>query len=560
MPSARLAARPAVHPSGDSRRPYGRRPTLAALVAVIAFLGVLGAAIVSAGPAGAAVTPPAQGWNSTEAALPANAGTATTLGNVIISSSSCPAVNGCVSVGGYHDTGTLPWGVIETQNGTSWTETQAPEPSNAGTGGNQGFWFGSQNCGNSQPCRAVSCPSAGFCVAVGEFSDSAGFDQPVVDTLANGAWTSAQGALPSDAATDSTTVNPDAWLYSVSCSSSTSCVAVGTYRNTSDNVNGFVATLSGTTWSAQAAPLPSNANTTGSVLVAVSCPSATFCVGAGSYPDDTAGNPSNGWLVVDANGTWTGTTAPQPAGTGDDADGHQDSIESGVACPSAASCVATGHYADASAEQLAAHRHVERDRLDRPPGPGALGRQHGADLRAAGLGLVWLAVVVRGGRFLPEHLARHLRAHRHAEQRLVERHRGAAARQYRRDRSGRPPRRGLVPDPVLLPDGGLLRRDRGDGIRLPRHPLGRDVACARGAAADQRQHDDGIHRRPGSGGGVQLTCVVRRRGRLPRYERQRAGVSRRRRGPAGLLARRLRRRHLRLRQRRLLRLDRRPCT
>jgi hypothetical protein len=349
MPSARLAARPAVHPSGDSRRPYGRRPTLAALVAVIAFLGVLGAAIVSAGPAGAAVTPPAQGWNSTEAALPANAGTATTLGNVIISSSSCPAVNGCVSVGGYHDTGTLPWGVIETQNGTSWTETQAPEPSNAGTGGNQGFWFGSQNCGNSQPCRAVSCPSAGFCVAVGEFSDSAGFDQPVVDTLANGAWTSAQGALPSDAATDSTTVNPDAWLYSVSCSSSTSCVAVGTYRNTSDNENGFVATLSGTTWSAQAAPLPSNANTTGSVLVAVSCPSATFCVGAGSYPDDTAGNPSNGWLVVDANGTWTGTTAPQPAGAGDDADGHQDSIESGVACPSAASCVATGHYADASA-------------------------------------------------------------------------------------------------------------------------------------------------------------------------------------------------------------------
>ena len=136
----------------------------------------------------------------------------------------------------------------------------------------------------------------------------------MVDTLANGAWTSAEGALPSDAATDSTTINPDAWLYSVSCSSSTSCVAVGTYRNTSDNTNGFVATLSGTTWSAQAAPLPSNASTTGSVLVAVSCPVGDLLRRGRVVPDDTAGNPSNGWLVVDANGTWTGTTAPEPRG------------------------------------------------------------------------------------------------------------------------------------------------------------------------------------------------------------------------------------------------------
>jgi hypothetical protein len=122
MPSARPAARP----SDDTRRPHGRRRTVASLVAVVSLLGMLGVVIVSTAPTGAAVTPPAQGWNSTEAALPSNAGTATTLGTVTIASSSCPAVNGCVSVGGYHDTGTLPWGLIETQSGTRWTETQAP--------------------------------------------------------------------------------------------------------------------------------------------------------------------------------------------------------------------------------------------------------------------------------------------------------------------------------------------------------------------------------------------------------------------------------------------------
>ncbi len=310
----------------------------------------LGAAVVSAGTAGAAVTPPSQGWSSVEATLPSNAGNATTLGHVSVASSSCPAVNGCVTVGGYHDAGGQPWGVIETQSGNSWTETQAPEPTTAGSGVNQAFWFGSQNCGSSQPCRAVSCPSTSFCLAVGEYADTGAFDQPVVDTMAGSTWTSAQGALPSDAATDTTTVHPNAWLYSVSCTSATSCVAVGSYRNTSNDQNGFVATLSGTTWSAQAAPLPSNAIASGSLLVAVSCASATFCVGAGSYPDTSAGNPSNGWLVVDANGSLTGITAPQPAGAGDDADGHQDSILSGVACPAATSCVATGHYNDTNGD------------------------------------------------------------------------------------------------------------------------------------------------------------------------------------------------------------------
>ncbi len=405
MPSARPAARPSARPIRRHAAPVRAAPALASLVAVIAFLGTVGVAIVTAGPTGAAVTPPAQGWNSTEAALPTNAGTATTLGNVTIASSSCPAVNGCVSVGGYHDTGTLPWGLIETQNGTSWTETQAPEPSNAGTGANQAFWFGSQNCGTSQPCRAVSCPSAAFCVAVGEYTDSAGFDQPVVDTLANGAWTSAEGALPSDAATDSTTVHPDAWLYSVSCSSSTSCVAVGTYRNTSDDVNGFVASLSGTTWSAQAAPLPSNARRD-----RVVAGRSVVCVADLLRRGRVVSRQHGGEPVERVAGRRRQRDLDRHHGSPARRRGRRrrrtpglDREQRGV--PVRHLVCRHGPLRGHQREQLAAHRHVERDQLDRPPGPGARRRQHHAELRGAGLGLLRLTVVVRGRRFLPEHLA-----------------------------------------------------------------------------------------------------------------------------------------------------------
>jgi hypothetical protein len=337
-------ARSPRHPA----RPALRRLGLP-LVAVVTVLSGLGVLVGGAGPAGA-VTPPHQGWTSTEAPLPADAGNSTAFDNVYLASSACPVANGCVTVGWYHDTGGKAWGLIETQSGTTWTDTEAPQPANSGSGTNQGFWLGSSQCGFFAPCRAVSCPSATACVAVGEYTDSAGFDQPVVDTLSGGTWTSAEGALPGDAATDSTVVHPFAYLYSVSCTSSTSCVAVGAYRNTSGDNAAFIATLSGTTWSAQPAPLPANAGTFGSLLTTVSCSSATLCAGGGYYRDNTSGEPFNGLLVTLANGVWTGIAAPQPAGAGNDADGHQSSFTSGVACPSAASCVATGGYEDASGD------------------------------------------------------------------------------------------------------------------------------------------------------------------------------------------------------------------
>ncbi len=157
---------------------------------VVSLSGALvlmaGIAIAGVQPAGA-VTPPDQGWTTVEAPLPNDAGPSP---DVYVASSTCPAQNACVSVGDYEDAGTHWWGVIETQSGTSWSDTEAPEPANAGSGSVQYAKFGSSQCGFFLvSCTAVSCPTTTFCVAVGGYEDTAGFTYPLIDTFANGKWT-----------------------------------------------------------------------------------------------------------------------------------------------------------------------------------------------------------------------------------------------------------------------------------------------------------------------------------------------------------------------------------
>jgi hypothetical protein len=312
------------------------------LSGVVVLLAGLGFLVAPAAPA--AAQPPAQGWTTTEAPLPTDAGNGSTDPDVYTASSTCPAANACVTVGWYSDTSGRAWGLIEQQNGTSWTDTEAPNPPGAGSGSDQGFYFGSSNCGFNQPCHAVSCPTATFCVAVGGYEDAAGYTEPVVSTLSNGSWSSADGALPNDAATDAGPTNfPDASYYSVSCASTTSCVAVGTYVNTSGVTNGLIATLSGTAWTAQPAPRPSDA-TNFLQLNGVSCPTASFCAVTGFYNDTSSPDAFNGWLLTSTNGIWTGGMAPEPSGAGDDTDSHQYAGTTQVTCPSATDCVVTGLY------------------------------------------------------------------------------------------------------------------------------------------------------------------------------------------------------------------------
>lgn len=177
----------------------------------------------------------------------------------------CPSATGCVAVGGDIDTG----------QGQQWSATPIPPPP-----------------GKTAPypqLSAVSCPSVSSCAAVGSYQT---IGQPgLITTWSGSAWASAPAPMPTGAA------KPHYVQFNaVSCPSATACAAVGIYPDSSGYGQGVIETGSATTWTAAKAPLPANDlpvsfTAKGSIgppeLSAVACPSQSSCVAVGSYVDTT---------------------------------------------------------------------------------------------------------------------------------------------------------------------------------------------------------------------------------------------------------------------------------
>jgi len=186
-----------------------------------------------------------------------------------LSSVSCPSATACTAVGG---------NLAATWDGNSWTFEQPPNPAGI----------------SSVTLNAVSCSSPSACIAVGQ----AGSTQPLAERWDGSSWTVQPTPTP----------GTDDGLMSVSCSSSTWCLAVGT-PEVAESWNGAnwslasnppvvlgvfctdaascmavgggpmpqAAAWNGLTWSTQQIPL----STTG-VLVGVSCTSPTACTAVGN--------------------------------------------------------------------------------------------------------------------------------------------------------------------------------------------------------------------------------------------------------------------------------------
>jgi hypothetical protein len=188
----------------------------------------------------------------------------------------------------------------------------------------------------------VACWSAGSCLAVGFYRDASDDYQPLVVPISDGnpATTSAV-TLPADAG-----ANPDAVLDSVSCTSSGTCFAVGYFVDTAGHYEGLVVPVTdGSVGTAQEVSLPSDAATSTSVLgqlQSVSCAASGPCDAVGLY------NTSDGQeaLVVPlvSGQAPIGEQAPTPAGPA----GGQSAQLTGVSCASGGSCVAAGTFLDAS--------------------------------------------------------------------------------------------------------------------------------------------------------------------------------------------------------------------
>jgi hypothetical protein len=223
---------------------------------------------------------------------------------------SCVTANNCLAVGIDYNAFKKAGGPLaETWNGRSWRIVGVALPQ----GATAGILLG------------VSCVAAARCVAVGFYDKGSGRRFALADTWSGKTWTPAQPPAPG---------GPDTALDGVSCTSVSSCVAVGSYtKNTGRNSARapLAETWSGRKWT-EAGPPARRGGLSVSGLGAVSCESAARCVAVGAGMK----SPVSGGVIESWNGkTWSITRGPALPG-------DIGAAQTGVSCPSAGSCVAVG--------------------------------------------------------------------------------------------------------------------------------------------------------------------------------------------------------------------------
>lgn len=181
----------------------------------------------------------------------------------------------------------------------------------------------SPNAGSdSNDLYSVSCISTTSCVAVGASIDNTNLDSLAM-TWDGTTWTIL--TTPSEASSDDL-------LVSVSCASPTSCVAVGRQDDAGTDQS-FAMSWDGSAWTTAVVPSVGADN----FLEAVSCVSATFCVAVGASFDGTKYQT----LIATWNGNaWAIAVSPN--------EGSDSNFLSSVSCTSAMSCAAIGQYVDGS--------------------------------------------------------------------------------------------------------------------------------------------------------------------------------------------------------------------
>ncbi|HEX7245257.1 MAG TPA: PKD domain-containing protein [Solirubrobacterales bacterium] len=229
---------------------------------------------------------------------------------------SCMQANRCVAVGenwslDVHTRATL----AEFWDGKSWSPMTTPDPPGLDEGWKHewyAFFLG------------VSCTPNEDCVAVGRYRDPSETVKPLAEHWDGSEWVITSPAEPAG--------GTEARLESVSCTSAANCVAVGSYRNASNVQKTLAEHWDGSEWTIESAPNPGSASA--SRLTGVSCPTSTTCVAVGSY--QSAGTERT--LAVHlVDGAWTIHETPNP-GTQVLTDLAQ------VSCSSPSQCSAVGYF------------------------------------------------------------------------------------------------------------------------------------------------------------------------------------------------------------------------
>jgi hypothetical protein len=225
-----------------------------------------------------------------------------------LASISCPSTSDCVAVG--YDVRSA---LSETWNGVKWIVRPVSLPAGTASGSLQ----------------SISCPSTSMsgCTTVGDYIPPSGNEAALAERWTSGHWV-IQPTPATAGGGDGT-----ALLSGVDCLKASDCIAVGTdgFANSGQS-SGLVEQWNGSTWTVVPSPALPGFNWT--ILNSVSCSSPTACVAVGSTLDLTSDDQTaiaEGW-----NGAqWTMLTLPVPAGA------TQSDLGS-VSCAATSGCVAVG--------------------------------------------------------------------------------------------------------------------------------------------------------------------------------------------------------------------------
>jgi hypothetical protein len=265
-------------------------------------------------------------------ALPtwSSSSTPTLSGRNDLRSVTCTWQASCFAVGSSASTG-LPTAMIESWNGSEWSVTQ------------------SQSRGVDSWLNSVACPTSAWCVAVGGDSPTGDSDNPLdqtlVEVLTGGRWSVIPSPTPGNGDQND--------LQSVACTSPAFCMAAGSYSPVSNPYDPEVKPLlerwDGSTWTVTPAGTASLGRQ--SVLRSVSCTSRSSCLAVGSTSSITLTGDSAGSTLVEH---WDGA-AWRMVATPRGGLGRTASLES-VSCLSPSACMAVGSFTVNGGAHAAAER------------------------------------------------------------------------------------------------------------------------------------------------------------------------------------------------------------
>jgi len=237
---------------------------------------------------------------------------------------SCSSASNCYAVGYSHYYALQT--VIEHWDGKTWTLVPSPNRSQATTAESE--------------LEGVSCTSRTSCVAVGR-SSSTNTNHPDTYRTLTERWNGKTWAIvPSPNA-----VSGAGELAAVSCARPILCVAVGSAYKDSLRQS-LIETWNGTTWTRTASADPTSATT--SVLSGVSCTSPTSCVAVGN--DSGTSQQTTTLVKTLASGHWTITPSATPTGA-------RNSSLNAVSCTNTTTCTAVGSYDTNGAPLTLVERH-----------------------------------------------------------------------------------------------------------------------------------------------------------------------------------------------------------